>query len=68
MADDRAYVDTLAGQLSHKHPDLLAAEDELHHFRTFKATVAAFINNPRIALDIRQSLARDLHLPIPENR
>jgi hypothetical protein len=69
MADtDRVYVDTLASQLRTRNPALIAAENELQTLRHFKATVAAFINNPRIALDIRQNLARDLHLPIPENR
>lgn len=63
---DPAYVATLASQLRRKHPDLVAAEQELQKFRGFKTTVARFINNPNIALDIRQGLARDLQLPTPE--
>lgn len=63
---DAAYVDHLADQLTTRRPDVLrAAEDELQAIRAFKATVARFINNPNIALDIRQDLAADLHLPIP---
>ncbi|MDX3532544.1 hypothetical protein P1P75_40670 [Streptomyces sp. ID05-39B] len=59
----QAYVDTLASQLANRRPDLLAiAEDEL---RTFTATVARFINNDAIPLDIRTNLARDLHIPEP---
>lgn len=67
MADhDPGYVQALAGQLTTRRPDLLdLAEDELAVLRPFKATVARFINNPTIALDIRQNLARDLHLPEP---
>lgn len=62
---DTAYVEQLAADLCDR-PDLLAvAEDELRAFRGFKATVARFINNPAIALDIRQNLARDLRLPEP---
>jgi hypothetical protein len=63
---DPAYVTDLAGQLATRHPDLIAAEKELQTFRTFKTTVARFISNPAIALDIREGLARDLHLPAPE--
>lgn len=67
MADDQAYVDTLASQFGTRRPDLLAlAEDELQTLRGFKATVTHFVHNPAIALDIRVNLARDLHLPIPE--
>jgi hypothetical protein len=63
---DQDYVDRLAGQLTTRRPDLLdLAEDELAHLRVFKATVAHFLHNPAIALDIRQNLARDLHLPEP---
>lgn len=61
------YVATLATQLRTRRPDLLdIAEDELKTLRGFKATVARFINNEAIALDIRQNLARDLQLPTPE--
>lgn len=67
MAKPDAYVDTLAGQLATRRPDLLAiAEDELQALRGFKATVAQFLHNPDIALDIRQNLARDLQLPEPD--
>ncbi|NUQ95820.1 MAG: hypothetical protein HOY79_04425 [Streptomyces sp.] len=52
------YVGSLA-------KELLAAEKELQTYRGFKTTVADFINNPNIALDIRQNLARDLRLPEP---
>ena len=64
---DQAYVDTLAGQLRTRRPDLLElAEDDLKVLRGFKATVARFIRNEAVALDIRLDLARDLHLPAPE--
>jgi hypothetical protein len=62
---EQAYVNTLAAQLCEHHPDLIAAEKELAILRPRLATVARFINNPHIALDIRQNLARDLHLPEP---
>jgi hypothetical protein len=63
---DQAYVATLAGQLATRRPDLLAiAEDELRTLRGFKATVARFIKNDAIPLDIRLFLARDLHIPEP---
>lgn len=67
MADHNPdYVTALAGQLATRRPDLLdLAEDELQILRIFKATVARFLRNPAIALDIRQNLARDLHLPEP---
>jgi hypothetical protein len=54
-----AYVGLLANELR-------TAETELQTFRTFKSILARFINNPAIALDIRQGLARDLRLPAPE--
>lgn len=61
------YVDQLAGQLATRRPDLLdLAEDELAVLRDFKATVARFLHNEAIALDIRQALAQDLRLPTPE--
>lgn len=68
MADNPAgYVQALAGELRTTRPDLLdLAEDELRVFRTFKAAVARFIHNEAIALDIRQGLARDLHLRQPD--
>ena len=56
---DVAYVGSLAAELSR-------AEDDLQELRGFKATVTGFLNNPAIALDIRQNLAADLHLPAPE--
>lgn len=54
---------TYVGRLAN---ELRAAENELQTYRGFKTTVARFLHNPLIALDIRQNLARDLHLPIPE--
>jgi len=56
---ETAYVGRLANELR-------AAEDELQTLRPLKATVTRFLNNPLIALDIRQNLARDLQLPAPE--
>jgi len=56
---DAAYVATLAGQLR-------TAEDDLQELRGFKTTVARFLRNPDVALDIRQNLAAQLHLPTPE--
>lgn len=46
--------------------ELRSAEDELQQLRPIRATITRFLNNPAIALDIRQNLARDLHLPTPE--
>ncbi|MFF7527294.1 hypothetical protein [Streptomyces pseudovenezuelae] len=68
MADHApAYVGTLASQLSDRNPDLArAVEDDLARLRQSLAIVARFINNPAVALDIRQGLARDLNLPAPE--
>jgi len=61
------YVAALATDLRQERPDLLrAAEDELQRLRHALRTVTRFINNPNIALDIRQGLARDLQLPAPE--
>lgn len=66
MANEPGYVDQLASQLVTRRPDLLdIAETELRDFRRFKATIADFLRNPAIALDIRQGLAADLHLPEP---
>jgi hypothetical protein len=67
MADsDQAYADTLTTQLTQKRPDALrTAEDELQKLRRSMATIAHFIQNQAIALDIRQGLARDLQLPEP---
>ena len=63
----QAYVDTLAGQLRTRRPDLLAAaETELQQLRGRMRTIARFIHNEAIPLDVRTNLARDLHLPIPE--
>ncbi|GGS96706.1 hypothetical protein [Streptomyces violaceus] len=67
MADDSAYVGTLAGQLREQRPDLLAiAEDELQTLRGSMRKVADFLHNQAIALDIRRNLAADLHLPEPD--
>lgn len=54
-----AYVGQLARELR-------IAENELQTFRAFKTAVAIFLNNPNIALDIRQGLAADLNLHIPD--
>ena len=68
MADtDQAYAAELAGQLRTRRPDLLElAEDELQVLRRFKDTVTGFLRNEAVALDIRQNLARDLHLREPD--
>ncbi|MFF7476607.1 hypothetical protein [Streptomyces sp. NPDC008092] len=61
------YIDALAGQLRGRRPDLLAlAETELQQLRGRMQTIARFINNQTIPLDVRQGLAQDLHLPTPE--
>lgn len=67
MADHApGYVAGLATELRTRRPDLLTvAEDELKELRGRLDTVARFINNPAIPLDIRQNFARDLHLPEP---
>lgn len=66
MADDTGYVAALATELRTRRPDLLAlAENELQKLRGHMQTVARFICNPAVPLDIRQGLARDLHLPEP---
>jgi hypothetical protein len=60
------YVADLATQLVTRRPDLLEqAENELSLLRGRMQTIARFLHNPAIALDIRQGLARDLHLPEP---
>lgn len=67
MADNPAYTAELAGQLRTRRPDLLElAEDELQVLRRFKNTVTGFLRNETVALDIRQGLARDLHLREPD--
>ncbi|WP_371099841.1 hypothetical protein [Streptomyces sp. PU_AKi4] len=66
MADQAAYEATLAGQLTTRRPDLLdLAEDELQTLRGSMRKIAEFLHNQTVALDIRQNLARDLHLPEP---
>ncbi|WP_446458708.1 hypothetical protein [Streptomyces rochei] len=63
---DPAYVADLAGQLRTRRPDLLVlAENELQKLRGSMRTVADFIHNEAIPLDIRTGLARELHLPEP---
>jgi hypothetical protein len=63
---DQAYAEGLATDLRHRRPDALrTAEDELQKLRGHMHTIARFISNQTIALDIRQGLARDLHLPEP---
>lgn len=67
MADhDLGYVDTLAGQLATRRPDLLdLAENELATLRGSMRKIAEFLHNQTVPLDIRTNLARDLHLPEP---
>ncbi|MEV5451645.1 hypothetical protein [Streptomyces sp. NPDC052535] len=62
---DQGYVDQLADELQHRHPDLVSAENDLAIHRQRLATVVRFIHNPAIAHDIRAGLARDLQLPEP---
>ncbi|WP_435606604.1 hypothetical protein [Streptomyces ardesiacus] len=62
---DQGYVDQLATELQHRHPDLVSAENDLAIHRRRLATVVRFIHNPAIAHDIRANLARDLQLPEP---
>lgn len=67
MADPPAYETALAAQLATRRPSALdAAEDDLALLRARFAIVTTFIHNPAIALDIRESLARDLGIPGPE--
>ena len=68
MADtDQAYAAELAGQLRCRHQVLLdSTENDLAELRGRMQTIARFLRNQAIALDIRQNLARDLHLPTPE--
>ncbi|MFJ7297605.1 hypothetical protein [Streptomyces collinus] len=64
---NQAYVAGLATDLRHRRPDALrTAEDELQKLRGHMHTIARFISNQAIALDIRQGLAQDLHLPEPK--
>ncbi|MFD8488688.1 hypothetical protein [Streptomyces sp. NPDC059712] len=62
---DQGYVDQLATELQHRHPDLVSAENDLAIHRRRLATVVRFIHNEAIAHDIRAALARDLQLPEP---
>ncbi|MBZ6211706.1 hypothetical protein KVH31_34995 [Streptomyces olivaceus] len=62
---DQDYVNQLADQLQHRHPDLVSAENDLAIHRHRLALVVRFIHNEAIAHDIRAGLARDLHLPEP---
>lgn len=63
---DQAYVDTLAGQLQTRHPDLLTrAENDLAIYRARLALVALWINNPANDAQARRSLAQTLGLPEP---
>lgn len=64
---DQAYAAGLATQLVTRRPDALrTAEDELQKLRGHMHTIARFLGNQAVALDIRQSLARDLQLPEPK--
>lgn len=62
---DQTYVDQLATELQHRHPDLVSAENDLAIHRRRLAIVVRFIHNEAIAHDIRAGLARDLQLPEP---
>ena len=68
MADtDQAYTAKLASQLRCRHQVLLdSTENDLAELRGRMQTIARFLRNQAIALDIRQGLARDLHLPQPD--
>lgn len=61
-----AYVEQLAAELQQRHPDLLAAEQDLAILRGRLAIVATFINNPAYDDTARRALAQDLNLPAPE--
>ena len=61
-----AYVDQLATELQHRHPNLLAAEKDLAILRGRLAIVATFINNPTYDDTARRALAQALNLPAPE--
>lgn len=62
----QAYVDTLAGQLQTRHPDLLnRAENDLAIYRARLALVSRWINNPANDRDACRSLAQALGLPGP---
>jgi hypothetical protein len=61
------YVAALAGQLTQRHPDLLArAENDLALYRARLALVARFIHNPAYCTEARRALAQTLGLPQPE--
>jgi hypothetical protein len=68
MAEQTAdYADGLTTQLITRRADALrTAENELQKLRGHMHTIARFISNQAIALDIRQGLAQDLHLPEPK--
>ena len=66
MADHPpGYVATLADQLTERHPDLLAAENDLAILRGRIAVVTAFIHNPVYDTTARRALAHALQLPAP---
>jgi hypothetical protein len=60
-----AYVDQLAGELRTRHPNLLAAENDLAILRGRLAIVATFIHNPVYDDTARRALAQALQLPEP---
>ncbi|MET8585682.1 hypothetical protein ABZX39_33165 [Streptomyces collinus] len=67
MADDQAYVATLVGQLRCNHAAVITnLEDDLAEHRGRMQTIVRFIGNEAIPLDVRQNLARDLHLREPD--
>ncbi|MEZ7005612.1 hypothetical protein [Streptomyces sp. AD55] len=66
MADDPAYVDTLASQLRCRHASLLAtAEDDLAVLRARIAIVADWIHEDIWDDTARRALAQRLGLPEP---
>jgi hypothetical protein len=64
---EAAYVANLASQLRCNHAAIITnLEDDLAEHRGRIRIITNFLHNPAIPLDVRQNLARDLHLPTPE--
>jgi len=59
------YVATLAGQLTHRHPDLLSAEKDLALLRGRIEIVRRFIHDTAYDATARAALAQALQLPDP---
>ena len=59
------YVAALAGQLTERHPDLIAAENDLALLRGRIAIVTTFIHDPAYDTTARRALAQALQLPAP---